>query len=176
MQDRFWKKVRRSEGCWWWTRAIGDDGYGRWWMSGNKVALAHRIAYEIAYGKIGQGLFVRHRCDEPSCVRPEHLVLGTLIDNARDAIERGRHGGPAGKSASTDPRGAAGRARAIRSAIRQGARPRSIEIAFKIKPDPLVERPNITEPKSHRSARDNPGNIQIEFPWPTPRLSDSRDC
>ena len=75
-----------------WTRSK-NGGYGSQWYRG-KVHRAHRVAYCEAHGldiyALG-GLVVRHKCDNPNCVNPDHLELGTKKDNARDREERGRH-------------------------------------------------------------------------------------
>lgn len=77
------------EGCWEWTGAT-TWGYGevnRQGISGRRV---HRLAWEFAYGPIPDGLMVLHRCDNRSCVRPDHLFLGTAADNMHDMIAKGR--------------------------------------------------------------------------------------
>lgn len=71
--------------CWLWTSRIDKHGYGRW--SGN---LAHRLAYTHFKGPIPAGLLVCHTCDNPVCVNPAHLWLGTNADNARDKVAKGR--------------------------------------------------------------------------------------
>jgi hypothetical protein len=85
MADRFWPKVAKGDGCWLWTAAKGHKGYGSF-----EHHNAHRIAYQLEYGPIPDGLFVLHRCDNPPCCRPDHLFLGTNADNMRDAFAKGR--------------------------------------------------------------------------------------
>lgn len=82
---RFWRYVVRGEGCWLWRGAVGSNGYGYLGRRG-----AHRVSYELNHGPIPRGLQVRHDCDTPLCVNPAHLRLGTVLDNARDKVERGR--------------------------------------------------------------------------------------
>ncbi len=89
MLERFWKKVRKSEGCWIWEGCRHPDGYGRFWLNG-KHQPAHRVAYAITHGPIPEGLWVLHRCDNPPCVRPDHLFLGTSLDNVSDRDRKGR--------------------------------------------------------------------------------------
>jgi hypothetical protein len=88
--DRFWANVDRSGDCWRWTGHIGrNNRYGMLRVNGRSVK-AHRFSWELHFGPVPSGLVVRHRCDNPVCVRPEHLQLGTQADNVHDAIERGR--------------------------------------------------------------------------------------
>lgn len=88
--ERFWSNVDRSGDCWLWTGGCSDTGYGSIeWNA--RVALAHRVSYELSIGPIPDGLFVLHRCDVRACVRPEHLFLGTHLDNMRDCKAKGRH-------------------------------------------------------------------------------------
>lgn len=95
-----------GDGCWEWTGAKDWDGYGRMRIGGRRSARAHRIAWAIANRSDPGSLFVCHRCDNPSCVRPGHLYLGTALQNNRDKIERGRtnwaRGSRVGTSKLTD--------------------------------------------------------------------------
>lgn len=91
--QRFWDKVQVGPGCWEWTASRRGAGYGRFQMGGKGHA-AHRISWEMANGPIPSGMFVCHRCDNPSCVRPDHLFLGTPSDNTRDAYAKGRQTNP----------------------------------------------------------------------------------
>jgi len=88
----FWARVRPNllTGCWEWARPSRTDGYGTMrspWFG--KEHLAHRIAYILENGPIPLGLWVRHRCDNPKCVFPNHLEVGTALDNYRDREKRG---------------------------------------------------------------------------------------
>ena len=86
---RFWAKVAIGDGCWTWTAAITAFGYGVIQWQGKKRP-AHRIAWELTYGPIPAGKWVLHKCDNPPCVRPDHLFLGTVIDNVADMVAKGR--------------------------------------------------------------------------------------
>lgn len=90
---RFWKKVRIGDGCWEWDSVLCEWGYGQFSIRVNKkgrLFRAHRVAYTIEYGPIPEGLSVCHRCDNPKCVRPDHLFVGTSHDNNADKIAKGR--------------------------------------------------------------------------------------
>lgn len=91
MSERFWSKVSTGEPthCWEWDAGRDQDGYGMFWLDG-RTHHASRIAYELTWGPIPDGRLVRHTCDNPPCVNPAHLILGTNLDNMRDAKERGR--------------------------------------------------------------------------------------
>ncbi len=84
----FWEQVTPA-GCWEWTGARDRDGYGQTRI-GMKRVKAHRKAWEILHGPIPAGLHVLHRCDNPPCVRPDHLWIGTERDNQHDKWAKGR--------------------------------------------------------------------------------------
>jgi len=86
---RFWSKVDKSGECWLWTASRKPNGYGQFTKK-PLLFYAHRVAYEATYGPIPAGLIVCHRCDNPPCVRPDHLFLGTDLDNAQDRVAKGR--------------------------------------------------------------------------------------
>lgn len=91
----FWDRVDTSGSCWVWTGACNRKGYGEYHFNG-KARRAHRVSWELTYGPIPEGLIVCHRCDNPSCVRPDHLFLGTHSDNAIDRERKGRGGSARG--------------------------------------------------------------------------------
>lgn len=94
LRARFHARIdERGEGeCWVWTGARTKGGYGV--MSGehrgDSPLRCHRVAYELHYGPIPDGLHVRHRCDNPPCCNPAHLLVGTNADNVADKVERNR--------------------------------------------------------------------------------------
>lgn len=93
LAERFWAKVRKSKGCWEWTGAKQHNGYGFIHTGGHVIRRplrAHRASWELHYGPIPAGLWVLHRCDNPSCVRPDHLFLGSRSDNMKDCAAKGR--------------------------------------------------------------------------------------
>lgn len=92
-KGRFYKFVTPGapDECWEWQGSIKPSGYGRFRYQGRPSYGAHRASYLFHKGDIPEGLMVRHRCDNPPCVNPNHLEVGTVLDNARDAVERDRY-------------------------------------------------------------------------------------
>ncbi len=87
---RFWSKVDKTSGCWVWTAGrFKPTLYGAFQDEG-KAKRAHRVSWEMTNGEVPDGLDVLHKCDNPPCVKPDHLFLGTQADNNRDRDSKGR--------------------------------------------------------------------------------------
>jgi hypothetical protein len=104
LRERFLEKVQKTDSCWNWIGCKDAHGYGVIGAGGHqaRVLKAHRVAYEIFVGPIPEGLCVLHHCDNPVCLNPSHLFLGTQTDNIRDMRAkkrdrqlRGEHSGRA---------------------------------------------------------------------------------
>ena len=89
--DRFWSKVDKKgkDDCWEWTAYKSSGGYGHFRFRG-KDRGTHRFSWLLHNGIIPEGLCVLHDCDNPACVNPAHLFLGTHKDNTQDSIKKGR--------------------------------------------------------------------------------------
>lgn len=101
----FWEQLNHlPNGCWEWKKGKDYDGYGLTSFE-RKIIKAHRLAYLLKYGEIPQGMQVLHKCDNPPCCNPEHLMLGTTKDNMRDAHQKGRLAGRGRNFGMTKRRG-----------------------------------------------------------------------
>jgi hypothetical protein len=90
VRKRFNRAVEpQPNGCWHWTRAIATNGYGVIGVSGYAINTTHRVSWILNIGPIPEDMWVLHKCDNRICVNPGHLYLGTVIDNARDLMQRG---------------------------------------------------------------------------------------
>lgn len=92
LNGRFLEKVEKSDGCWIWRGALDGYGYGLFRV-GRTIHRSHRVAWCMFRGDIPRGTLVLHNCpsgDNPSCVNPAHLWLGTMLDNIRDMEKKGR--------------------------------------------------------------------------------------
>lgn len=99
----FWEKVDKQDNCWVWTANRDDSGYGLKRSTGYQRYLkAHRISYALEYGYVPGDKIVCHHCDNPPCVNPNHLFLGTHSDNIQDAIRKGRLNDRRGENNSKD--------------------------------------------------------------------------
>ena len=114
--ERFWEKVQKGAGCWEWIAGRFSHGYGQF-RDGPTNRLAHRVAWEMAHGPIPYNLYVCHHCDNRTCVREDHLFLGTAKDNMTDCVAKGRiaRGETSGRAKLTW-----GQVRAIRRLYGQG--------------------------------------------------------
>jgi HNH endonuclease len=93
LEERFLTKINKTEaGCWEWTAFKNKLGYGQISMGrrGEGRSLAHRVSYSIYKESIPAGMLICHACDNPGCVNPDHLFMGSQSDNMRDCSNKGR--------------------------------------------------------------------------------------
>jgi hypothetical protein len=91
--DRFWSKVEKTGQCWLWQAGLSRNGYGKFKLTYDgcsHTVPSHRIAYMLESGVIEPGMLVCHKCDNPKCVNPAHLWLGSSYDNMQDKVLKGR--------------------------------------------------------------------------------------
>ena len=96
-QERFWAKVNKGTDaeCWEWNASRNSFGYGQLTIvgpNGKRPRTTHRLSWELHVGPIPEGMCILHRCDNPPCVNPAHLFIGTKADNYRDMRAKGRDG------------------------------------------------------------------------------------
>jgi hypothetical protein len=135
-QERFWRYVTpgATDACWEWQGARNEHGYGRLARGGKHGGQikAHRASYEIHHGIDPGNLQVCHRCDNPPCVNPAHLFLGTMEDNLRDAAAKGRTGPQRGTSAAKTRKITDDQVRDLRERVAAGATYAEVAEAFGI--------------------------------------------
>ena len=89
IEEHFWSLVRKGNKCWEYIGYCKKGGYGQFYVK-RKPVYAHRFSYFLTYGEIPDGLNILHRCDNPRCVKPQHLFIGTQKDNILDSSMKGR--------------------------------------------------------------------------------------
>jgi hypothetical protein len=91
LKKKFCERVNKNTGseCWEWVGSISSNGYGKYLFEG-KFYLAHRLSYMLLISDIPKNKLVLHKCDNPKCVNPKHLYVGTQKDNMQDKVRRGR--------------------------------------------------------------------------------------
>lgn len=92
MEERFWARVQKTDGCWLWTGSPNADGYGSLSRPGRRAGKvgSHRYSWELHNGEIPPGFGVFHTCDNPPCVNPAHLFVGEQTANMQDCASKGR--------------------------------------------------------------------------------------
>lgn len=93
LEERFWRNVEKTDTCWFWKGTKARNAYGiiQTGGKGAKSVTVHRLSYVMHHGEIPDDHVVMHSCDNPSCVNPDHLSVGTYQENALDTIQKGRH-------------------------------------------------------------------------------------
>lgn len=105
IEELFWPNVTKTETCWLWNNGRNPTEYGQVGYGGRGTAnhRAHRVSWELHRGPIPRGMFVCHTCDNPPCVNPDHLFLGTPADNTADMVQKGRARGGRPKGTKLSP-------------------------------------------------------------------------
>lgn len=124
--------IKRDTGCWEWQGAKTATGYGRLKFKG-EAWMAHRLMYTLTKGDIPKGMVVLHSCDNPCCINPEHLSVGTQKDNMDDCKSKGRLG-PRGRPLNSKPKQSASERRKalVISAYNRGWKPKAIADYYKM--------------------------------------------
>lgn len=135
IRNRIEVRYVEKNGCWEWTGSLGARGYGRLKYKG-KFYLAHRLSHLVFNGPIIRGNLVCHHCDNPICINPSHIYSGTMADNVRDMVLRGRHGAmkPGVRSGEKNPNAKLSRSKAgvIRSKFSGGQSASSIAREYSV--------------------------------------------
>lgn len=131
-RERFDVKVDKASDCWTWTADTNPHGYGRLRWEG-AAQLAHRVSWQLHVGPIPDGLCVLHRCDNPPCVNPAHLFLGTHADNSEDMRRKGRSHKPHGER-SGKAKLSAGQVRDIQQRVAEGESQASVARRYAVHP------------------------------------------
>lgn len=104
------EKIDYTGDCWLWMASTNQHGYGHLYLAGRYV-YAHRVVFALTYGEVAAGAVLRHHCDTPGCVRPDHITSGTQADNMRDMAAKGRGVGRGNRRKQVTPTAANGEGR-----------------------------------------------------------------
>lgn len=88
--SRFWEKVKKTDSCWLWMAGTNKYGYGKFFINGKDTG-SHRISYMLSFGFVSKNVFICHTCDNPPCVKLDHLFLSTPQGNMDDKVKKRRH-------------------------------------------------------------------------------------
>jgi HNH endonuclease len=139
LNERFWRHVVINDGCWVWTGSrkaqdgVPRAGYGEIRISRSKAVLAHRLSWELHRGPIPDGLEVMHRCDNPPCVNPDHLTLGSHAENMADMKAKGRgNGDRRGGASATGAKLTEAQVREIRSERAAGVEIQALALRYRV--------------------------------------------